>query len=325
MRFATQLLSSRAFAQLHNDVSTSNLGHAYMLTSSDVGAIEELALLFACDIYCKHSLCMEDDCADCRKVLSFGHSDVHHIYKNADKKSITVDVISKMIDISMLTSYEGSTKMFIVHEADLMLHQAQNKLLKTLEEPTPNVCIVLLVSNPATLLSTIKSRVRSIALDYFEPAVIKDMLTGDPKRIAIAVNCADGSLTRAADILGADVYISQFEKVVQMLCRLKKSKDIALISSMDIFDKDKILTTLSIMEIVMRDFMLINLGDDNLAVSLGIVDEVKDTASTYSIESISVIIDKINQARQKLAVNCITANVIENLLFSFLEVRYKCQ
>ena len=325
MKYATQLLASRAFSQIHLDVSTHNLGHAYMLVSSDVEALEELALLMACDIYCQHSLCMEDDCPDCRKVLSYGHSDVHHVYKNNDKKNITVDVITNMIDNSMLTSYEGGTKLFIVHGADAMLPQAQNKLLKTLEEPTQNVCIVLLVSNPASLLNTIKSRVRNVTLDYFEPNVIRGLLNGDSRRVSIAVNCADGSLSRAVAILEDDDYINQFEQVVEAIVSLKKSKDVALIACRDIFAKDKISTTLSIIEIIMRDFMLVNSDNNNLVLSTSFSDQVGEIAKTYSLPAISVIIQKINEARQKLAVNCLSSNVIENLLFSFLEVRYKCQ
>ena len=87
---------------------------------------------------------------------SYNPSDVFWVKKSADKKEITVDVVNNMINQFNLASVSGK-KLFIVFQAELMNSNAQNKLLKTIEEAT-DTTVLFLCQNLDRILSTIRSR-----------------------------------------------------------------------------------------------------------------------------------------------------------------------
>ena len=87
---------------------------------------------------------------------SYNPSDVFWVKKSTDKKEITVDVVNNMINQFNLASVSGK-KLFIVFQAELMNSNAQNKLLKTIEEAT-DTTVLFLCQNLDRILSTIRSR-----------------------------------------------------------------------------------------------------------------------------------------------------------------------
>lgn len=87
---------------------------------------------------------------------SYNPSDVFWVKKSADKKEITVDVVNEMINQFNLTPVAGK-KLFIVFQAELMNVNAQNKLLKTIEEAT-DTTVLFLCQNLDNILPTVRSR-----------------------------------------------------------------------------------------------------------------------------------------------------------------------
>lgn len=91
-------------------------------------------------------------------------------------------------------------KVYFVHRADLMNAQAQNKILKTLEEPPKDVTIFLGVANEASMLATIKSRTRNVYIDLFDEETIYNSMLAlglDDQMSAIAAACSEGQLGKA--------------------------------------------------------------------------------------------------------------------------------
>ena len=87
---------------------------------------------------------------------SYNPSDVFWVKKSPDKKEITVDVVNNMINQFNLASVSGK-KLFIIFQSELMNTNAQNKLLKTIEEATETT-VLFLCQNLDRMLSTIRSR-----------------------------------------------------------------------------------------------------------------------------------------------------------------------
>lgn len=87
---------------------------------------------------------------------SYNPSDVFWVKKHADKKEITVDIINDMINQFNLSAV-ADKKLFIVFQAELMNTNAQNKLLKTIEEAT-NTTVLFLCQNLERILPTVRSR-----------------------------------------------------------------------------------------------------------------------------------------------------------------------
>jgi DNA polymerase-3 subunit delta' len=99
-------------------------------------------------------------CSSCRRVESGEHPDLLRIAPKEESKlqQITVDDIREACEQLVMTSYEGRGSVAVIHPADAMNPNAANSLLKTLEEPRPNLHIVLVTSRPSALPATVLSR-----------------------------------------------------------------------------------------------------------------------------------------------------------------------
>lgn len=97
-------------------------------------------------------------CGNCIKMESNAHPDVTVIEASEKNKSIKIDDIRKIREDAYIICNEGMGKFYIIKDADFMTVQAQNALIKILEEPPKNVTFVLFCAFCDNLLSTIRSR-----------------------------------------------------------------------------------------------------------------------------------------------------------------------
>jgi len=99
-------------------------------------------------------------------------------------------------------SFRGRGKFFLIDEADLMQNQAQNALLKTLEEPPPDTYLILITASPSELLSTIRSRSQIVLFNELPDEIISPRLMSSATPLhndeaALISRLARGSLGRA--------------------------------------------------------------------------------------------------------------------------------
>ena len=142
-----------------NAVQTGKVSHAYILSGEAGMGRKSLANAFALSLLCEKGMeepCMQ--CHACKQVLSGNHPDL--IYVTHEKPaSIGVDDIREQInDTIQVRPYSSYYKIYIVDEAEKMTVQAQNALLKTIEEPPAYAVILLLTTNQDAFLPTILSR-----------------------------------------------------------------------------------------------------------------------------------------------------------------------
>lgn len=102
-------------------------------------------------------------CRDCRKAAAGIHPDVAYVKRALDDKGkprreITVDQIRALVSDAVILPNEAVGKAFVIEEADLMNPNAQNALLKLLEEPPAYLRLILSTENPENLLPTVRSR-----------------------------------------------------------------------------------------------------------------------------------------------------------------------
>lgn len=114
---------------------------------------------------------------------SYNPSDVFWVKKSADKKEITVDVVNEMINQFNLASVSGK-KLFIVFQAELMNNNAQNKILKTIEEAT-DTTVLFLCQNLDRILPTVRSRCIIHYHQTKDNQTLKQMAATNPDTAAI--------------------------------------------------------------------------------------------------------------------------------------------
>lgn len=147
---------------LNNSIKSNNLVHSYMFVGPDgIGKS-----LFAKDL-AEIMLCMSGsnacgECSSCIKFQSGNHPDFMQIDSD-DGKSIKIAQIRLLQEKIAEKPIVSNHKVYIINNSDLMTVEAQNCLLKTLEEPPEYATIILVLSNENKLLNTIKSRCTKFA------------------------------------------------------------------------------------------------------------------------------------------------------------------
>ncbi len=323
IEFADALKSSRAYNLIKHDIDTGNLSHAYMVISPDTLALNNLFEIVACAVYCKDDACLA--CTTCHRILHGNHADVKFI--NSDNKNLKVEDVESLIDDTGTRPFESDHKLYFVFSADKMNAAAQNKLLKTLEEPQKTVTIFLGVSRESAMLDTVKSRTKKITLDRFSQEDISSALKeeGFPSDSAeTAAACADGMLGRAKEIAEDKSFAENYAQTVNVFKNLKKSGDVASFLNEKVLDKERLPVFLDIASLIVRDMMAAK-TDERLITNRRTAEEIKEMSQDYSLLALSNILYLINEERKKLNVYVSSVGVAENLLLGILEVKYKCR
>ncbi|MBN2212217.1 MAG: DNA polymerase III subunit [Sedimentisphaerales bacterium] len=126
-------------------------------------------------------------CDDCRMVTRGSHPDLHIVTrdlsrhteegKKATVKDLPIGVIRDfVIEPAGWSPQRGRARVFIIEEGERMNRAAQNALLKTLEEPPANTYLIIVTSQPGTLLATVRSRSHAVRFAYLPEVFVRDKL-----------------------------------------------------------------------------------------------------------------------------------------------------
>ena len=148
------------------------LSHAYIIEGDSLSNREGFALDMAKAVLCKENPGVGcDSCSICRRVSHGNYQDLYMV--ESDNRSVKdKDIFQLQLDLMNIPTGEGERNIAIVPDADTMTVRAQNRFLKTLEEPQEGTLILLLVENSEKLLPTIRSRCQTIRL-YLQDKTIQ--------------------------------------------------------------------------------------------------------------------------------------------------------
>ncbi|MFV2062471.1 MAG: ATP-binding protein [Chloroflexota bacterium] len=163
-------------------IQTENPPHALLLVGPRGVGKTTLALDLAAGL-----MCLVDDaamrpcreCAACRKVASENHADLHIVRPDGAGEQIRITQVQQLTSELSLTAMEGRFRIAIVSSAQRMNPDAQNALLKTLEEPGPATCLILCADDAAPLLATVLSRAARVRLAPMSIEALADLLSKD--------------------------------------------------------------------------------------------------------------------------------------------------
>ncbi|MCI8387395.1 MAG: hypothetical protein HFE63_02875 [Clostridiales bacterium] len=216
--FDSFLGNEKLIARLKRDISSAKLSHAYIIEGAAGSGKRTLAKLICAAVACelnknsesKDSIpCME--CINCDKIMRGQSPDVIYIEPENGRVQLGVDVIRRLREDTVYAANDLNNKFYIIPEADSMNTQAQNALLKILEEPPEGVMFLLLCENADNLLPTIRSRAPSCRLEILDDKQVESWLIEnnaaartlsqtDSEAFHIAVRLAGGSLGRALEL-----------------------------------------------------------------------------------------------------------------------------
>lgn len=312
---------------LQRAIESNHVSHAYILTGEAGMGRKSIANAFAMTLLCekgKSEPCME--CHACKQVMSGNHPDL--IYVTHEKTgSIGVDDVREQIhDTIMIRPYSSYYKIYIVDEAEKMTVQAQNALLKTIEEPPSYAVIMLLTTNQEVFLPTILSRCIQLKLKPLQDSVIKSYLVGSlgikESRAEIYSAFARGNLGRAIHLASSEEFQLMYTELLHMLKHLR-SMDITELLFYIKKMKDENLDIrgcLDFMQIWYRDILMYKVTKDiNLLVFREEYNTIREMGSASAYDGIEAILQAIDKARIRLDANVNMELVMELMLLVMKE------
>ena len=173
--------NSATKARLGNAIDTETLPHAFLVTGAEGSGKKTLAREFSQALNCEERYNEKSPlpchkCNTCRRIGEWNFTDIKRLRRSDGKVTIGVEEIRLFREDMFLSPVESKHKIYIIEEAEKLTPNAQNALLTVLEEPPKNVVILLLAESGDKMLTTVKSRAQSIAMQRHSTEKLKNYL-----------------------------------------------------------------------------------------------------------------------------------------------------
>ena len=312
---------------IQNAVTEDKVSHAYIMYGERGSGKKLLANLFAQTLQCEqggNEPCYE--CHSCKQALSGNHPDIITV-QHEKTSSISVDEIRVQVNEDIqVKPYSSKYKIYIIPEADLMTQQAQNALLKTIEEPPAYAVLILLTENAQKLLPTICSRCVMLKLRNIKDQLVKKYLMENlhipDYKADVCTAFAQGNIGRAILLANSEHFNEIKEEAIQLLKNIDTMDVSDLIEAvkrcsqykMDVDDY------LDVLAIWYRDVLIYKATQSiDRVIFAEQLSYIKERARKSSYEGIENIIKAIENAKARLRANVNFDLVMELLLLTIKE------
>lgn len=307
---------------LQNALSAGKVSHAYIINGEKSMGKEFVARIFAMTLQCEQGGIQPcNECRSCKQAVSGNQPDI--IYVSHEKpNTISVDDIRSQINNDVaIKPYSSRYKVYIVNEAEKMTPQAQNAILKTLEEPPAYAVILLLVSNVNTLLPTILSRcvvlnMKPVQDDLIKKYLMQEMQIPDYKA-DVCVAFARGNVGKAKLLAASEEFENIKGEALSLLKYIRDMEIPEIVAAVKKVNEYKlgINDYLDILAIWYRDVLLFKATNDvNHLVFREEIQALRKVAERSSYEGIENIIHALDKAKKRLDAN-VNFDLTMELLF----------
>lgn len=303
-------------------VENNRVSHAYILNGERGSGKKMLANLFAMTLLCEtgdNEPCGK--CHSCKQAESGNHPDIIRV-THEKPNSISVDDIRTQVNNTVdIKPYQGPYKVYIIPQADMMTPQAQNAILKTIEEPPSYAVFLLLTENAETLLPTINSRCAMLKLRNIKDTLIKKYLMENLEipdyKADMCTAFAQGNMGRAIMLANSDHFNEIREEAVQLLKHISEmelNEIVAAVKNISVY-KLEITDYLDIIMIWYRDVLLYKATKEiDKVVFKDQLQSIKEQARKSSYEGIELILESLEKAKARLKAN-VNFDLVMELLF----------
>ena len=318
---------SDSLLALCRDFFDGRLAHATLLTGENGVGKKTFARLLAQALLCSGEMpegkkpCGQ--CRDCKRFLAHTHPDAFFPVPAPREKSIKIEALREMIEALSHHSLEGGKRVIVIENAERMTPQAQNCLLKTLEEASAGTYFLLTADAEAALLPTIRSRCRVIRMQPWAPervekALLKRGIAPD-RAHSLSLYC-EGSLGRALQMQEDESYWAARDLVRRSFLSVRNTADIAAASALLKDQKDQADRLLDILEQQIRALLQCILSGAAFPA-----DDFSAFWQNASAHSLRFILESILLSRRHRASNVGWAALAEGLMQTISEEASKWQ
>lgn len=303
-------------------VENNRVSHAYILNGERGSGKRMLANLFATTLLCESGNSEPcGKCHSCRQAESGNHPDIIRV-THEKPNSISVDDIRTQVNNTVdIKPYQGPYKVYIIPQADLMTPQAQNAILKTIEEPPAYAVFLLLTENAEMLLPTINSRCVMLKLRNIKDTLIRKYLMENLEipdyKADMCTAFAQGNVGRAIMLANSEHFNEIREEAVQLLKHIhdmELSEIVSAVKNISVY-KLEITDYLDIIMIWYRDVLLYKATKEiDKVVFKDQLQSIKEQARKSSYEGIELILESLEKAKARLKAN-VNFDLVMELLF----------
>lgn len=307
-------------------VKMKKVSHAYILQGERSSGKEFIAKVFAMALQCERQggdPCGE--CRSCRQAAGGNHPDIIRV-SHEKPNTIGVEDIRKVTSDIAIKPYSSDKKIYIINEAEKMTVQAQNALLKTLEEPPEYAVILLLTTNVEALLPTIQSRCVLLTMKPVRDDAVKKFLMENlmiPEYKAdVCVAFARGNVGKAKALASSEEFDNIKSDAVTLLKYIRDMEINEIVAAIKKIAEYKfdINDYLDILSVWYRDVLLFKATNDvNHLIFKDETQYIKKTADQSAYEGIEEILDALEKAKSRLKANVNFDLTMELLLLTIKE------
>lgn len=309
-----------------SSIEQGKVAHAYLIHGEKGTGKKMLAGLFAKTLQCEAG--GTDPCGTCRSCIQCDSGNQPDIIWVTHEKPtvISVDDIREQVNNDIIIKpYSSRYKIYIISEAELMNPQAQNALLKTIEEPPEYAIIMLLTNNLDKMLPTILSRCITLNLKPVGELDMMEYLSrmGIPQAKAkFCVGFAFGNLGKAVRLATSEEYNEIKHDCVQVLKDINRMEIYDLIDAVKKMSKYKldIYDYLDIMMMWYRDILMLKVsGSPDKLLFKEEYATLKQQANYISYEGIENVLKALDKVKVRLEANVNFDIAMELLLLTIKE------
>ena len=324
------LLGNRDTAsRIGKAIENKTLPHAFLISGPSGSGKSTLAREIAAAVNCSgggNSLPC-GVCNNCRRIYEGNFPDVKILEKKKDKATLGVEAVKDFREDMFLSSTESEHKIYVIDDAECMTVEAQNALLKVLEEPPKSVIIILLAKECDRILTTIKSRAQYVAMSRFTEKELYDLLVSDSIEAKIMsrddeagfkgiIMSSDGRLGTAKKLLDRRAASENEEERAEILNIIKSARPKS--SYADIYSavmqlpqkRNELMASLELMMSALRDLIVLKHNRTAKTVFFTDAEMAEKYSCDFSEKRLLAIYDTVSQTHDLCSKNANVNNLL---------------
>lgn len=313
---------------MKNSISMGKVSHCYLLAGEPGAGKKLLAGTYAQALQCeegKEEPCM--NCDSCKRAISKNHPDIIYVTHEKPNTISVEEMRTQVVDDVVIKPYSSKYKIYIISDCEKMTPQAQNAILKTIEEPPEYAVFLLLTTNAQALLPTIQSRCVRLDVKVVSDSQVKEYLMEHlhvpDYQAEVDTSFAQGNIGKAEAAATSEEFENLTSSALHVLKNAENMEVYELVDSVKALSQDKtrIYDYLDLFQLWFRDVLMFKATQevDNLIYKQEI-NYIKEQASNRSYEGLEKILEAVEKAKVRLQAN-VNFDLVMELLF--LTIREK--
>lgn len=320
MKLTNFIGNEKVIDRLSKLMESGRFPHALIIEGEEGIGKKTLAKDIACALVCRGNDKPCGECAQCKKAIAAIHPDISEYIPAGTANSFHVDTVRNIINDAYVQPNEADYKIYILANAHCMNQNAQNALLKILEEPPKYVVFILTTNSKSALLSTVLSRSVCVSLEGVDIERAANYITSHCENIDYntakkTVETFNGNIGKAIDGL-QDSKTSELVDVCNKICKaLATSNEYEMMTLCSVFQKDRqgVVFACDLLKSIFRDALFAGESSEHIS---GQEESAALLKSSLSRQSLIKLINTCDELKLTALSNANNALLITKFCYS---------